>query len=119
MIFKKNNRILFIGDSITDCNRNYDLAPGVSSSWGEGYVNIINAYTTAFFPEKELMIVNRGISGDTIVKMAARWEKDVFELQPNWVTIMIGINDIWRRFDEVFSQERVITLQILEKGIGI
>lgn len=110
MHFEKNNRILFMGDSITDCNRDY----GAVTSWGEGYVNVINAYTTAFLPEKELMIVNRGVSGDTILKMARRWEKDVLDFGPDWVTVMIGVNDVWRHYDGVFCQEEMVSLSQFE-----
>lgn len=111
----KKDRIVFMGDSITDCNRNYQALPAGWSSWGEGYVNLINAYTTALFPEKELMIVNQGVSGDTIVDLINRWEKDCLSFQPNWVTVMIGINDIWRQFDGRFMQTALIDEQIFEK----
>ena len=114
MLFEKNDRILFMGDSITDCNRNYQAVPAGWSSWGDGYVNLINAYTTALLPEKELMIANRGVSGDTIIKLKERWQKDVLEFHPDWVTIMIGVNDVWRHYDGVFCQEEMVDLQTFE-----
>lgn len=108
MLFQKNDRILFMGDSITDSNRNYEAIPAGWSSWGDGYVNLLNAYTTAIFPEVELMVVNRGVSGDTILDLENRWEEDVLNFAPDWVTIMIGVNDVWRHFDGVFAQQRMV-----------
>ena len=43
--------------------------------------------------------MNRGISGDRVYDLASRWEDDCIKLKPNWVSILVGINDTWRRFD--------------------
>lgn len=104
MLFEKKDRLLFMGDSITDSGRNYDAMPAGWSSWGDGYVNLLNAYTTALLPETELMVVNRGVSGNTIVDMAARWQTDALDFQADWITIMIGVNDVWRHYDGTFPQ---------------
>ncbi len=61
---------------------------------GDGYVHLINAYTTALLPQMELMIVTRGVSGDTVVDLKKRWKDDVLAFHPDWVTIMIGVNDV-------------------------
>jgi len=53
MIVDKKDRLLFMGDSITDSNRNYQAIPAGWSSWGDGYVHLINAYTTALLPQME------------------------------------------------------------------
>lgn len=104
MLFEKKDRLLFMGDSITDSGRNYDAMPAGWSSWGDGYVNLLNAYTTALLPETELMVVNRGVSGNTVVDMAARWQTDALDFQADWITIMIGVNDVWRHYDGTFPQ---------------
>jgi lysophospholipase L1-like esterase len=52
----------------------------------------------ARYPEYKLTIVNRGISGDTTRNLAARWERDVIAERPDWLSVMIGINDVWRVF---------------------
>lgn len=104
MLFEKKDRLLFMGDSITDSGRNYDAMPAGWSSWGDGYVNLLNAYTTALLPEAELMVINRGVSGNTIVDMAARWQTDALDFQADWITIMIGVNDVWRHYDGTFPQ---------------
>ena len=115
VMFGKNDRIVFVGDSITDSGRNYDALPAGWSSWGEGYVHLINAFTTGVHPEKELMIVNQGISGNRITDLKQRWEKDVMGLSPDWVNIMIGVNDVWRHFDSTFSQEKQVDMDMFEK----
>lgn len=105
MKLTKNDRLVFIGDSITDSNRNYEALPARWSSWGDGYVQVINSYTTAFHPGLELMVINQGISGNRVRDLAARWQTDVLALQPDWVSIMVGVNDVSRHFDGIFYQE--------------
>ncbi len=115
MLFDKGDRLLFIGDSVTDSSRNYEAPPAGWSSWGEGYVNLINAFTTALCPQAELMIINKGVSGDRIIDLEKRWEEDVLQLKPDWVTIMIGINDVWRHFDSVFSQDEQVSKEMFRE----
>lgn len=95
MPFQKNDIILFQGDSITDCGRNYAEA----SSLGVGYALMAGARLGLQYAEKNLTFLNRGISGNRAVDLQARWDKDCLELKPTWVSIYIGINDTWRRFD--------------------
>src|SRR5699024_659990 len=66
---------------------------------GKGYVLLINDYMHARYPSKPLKIVNKGISGNRITDLAKRWQKDVIEEAPDWVSISIGINDVWRQLD--------------------
>ncbi|MHC5248652.1 SGNH/GDSL hydrolase family protein [Enterococcus sp. LJL90] len=113
-MFKKKQRIVFVGDSITDANRDYEAAPAAWSSWGEGFVNLINAYTTGLHPEKELMIMNQGVSGNRITDLKERWGK-VMALQPDCLTIMIGVNDVWRQFDGTFMQQEQVKQDKFEK----
>ncbi len=93
MIFTAQQRIVFIGDSITDCGRT-----GAAAPWGAGYVSMVRNLLTARYPELALTILNRGVSGNTVRDLAARWEKDVVAERPDWLSVMIGINDCWRFF---------------------
>ncbi|WP_410511701.1 SGNH/GDSL hydrolase family protein [Paenibacillus sp. BR2-3] len=95
MGFNPNDVVLFQGDSITDCGRNY----GDPSSLGEGYALMIAGRLGQLFPEKNLTFINRGISGNRAVDLQGRWDQDCLDLKPTWVSIYIGINDTWRRFD--------------------
>lgn len=94
MIFEHRQRIVFIGDSITDCGRRDERAP-----FGDGYMNLVRSLVTARHPELGLTWVNRGISGDTVRHLSNRWEEDAIATAPDWLSVMIGINDIWRRYD--------------------
>jgi lysophospholipase L1-like esterase len=82
---------LFQGDSITDGNRTRN------NDWnhvmGHGYQYIIASKLWYEFAGKGLHFFNRGISGNKITDLAARWEKDTIELKPDLVSILIGIND--------------------------
>lgn len=93
MFFKDGQHILLIGDSITDCGRRAENAP-----YGDGYVSLLRAFTTARHPETRLTWTNRGINGNTVRDLAARWESDVLAARPDWLSVMIGINDVWRGF---------------------
>ena len=82
-------RTVFIGDSVTDCGR-LDLPP-----YGDGYVRDI-----AESGRLGGTISNVGTSGHRLVDLVARWQHDVLDAQPTLVSIAIGINDTWRRYDD-------------------
>ena len=95
MEVEKGSTILFQGDSITDCgrsrNHNEDL--------GSGYAGMIAANFNARYPEKNITFLNRGISGNRVKDLKKRWQEDCLDLKPDIVSILIGINDCWRRYD--------------------
>lgn len=93
MVFDTAQRILFIGDSITDCGRRGEYAP-----YGNGYVSLVRALLLARYPALEISFENRGIGGNTVRDLADRWERDVLRERPDWLSVMIGINDVWRLF---------------------
>lgn len=95
MLFKKDDVILFQGDSITDWGRDREDA----SSLGTGYALMVAARLGHLYPEMNLAFFNRGIGGNRIVDLQGRWDKDCLELKPTWVSIYIGINDTWRSMD--------------------
>ena len=88
-------RILFQGDSITDCDRDGHTARPL----GTGYAFMIASRLAARYPELGLVFTNRGISGNRARDLEARWDVDCLTLAPDVVSILIGINDTWRRFD--------------------
>jgi acyl-CoA thioesterase-1 len=94
---KTGMKILFQGDSITDCGRNRD-GRGVLSL-GTGYAFMIASRLAARYPELGLVFTNRGISGNRARDLEARWDADCLALAPDIVSILIGINDTWRRYD--------------------
>jgi len=85
--------LLFIGDSITDAGRRDD-----PDGLGWGYVRLI-AETFAARGDRRT-ILNRGIGGDRIGDLRTRWEADVMQHQPSILTVYVGVNDTWRRFDQ-------------------
>src|SRR5688572_667374 len=113
-------KILLIGDSITDCGRRED-----QEGLGYGYVRILHDYLVTTYPAANYQIVNTGIGGDRVTDLAARWQTDVIDHQPDYVSISIGINDVWRQLDrpeieqvtpEIFHQIYVQLLtQVKEK----
>jgi lysophospholipase L1-like esterase len=111
MKIQPNNKLLMIGDSITDCGRVRPIAEANRDGLGTGYVSLINACLTATAPQAHIRIVNMGVSGNTVRDLATRWSSDVVALNPNWLSIMIGINDVWRHFDTPLPTEEQIGLE--------
>ncbi|GKS13256.1 lipase [Paenibacillus chitinolyticus] len=93
MLIRKNDVVLFQGDSITDAKRE----PG--HELGRGYAWMAAAQFGRMYPELGVAFLNRGISGNRVRDLQARWEADCLELKPGVVSIYIGVNDTWRRYD--------------------
>lgn len=95
MLFTAGQTILFQGDSITDAQRGRTPVQEL----GQGYAMMAAARLEAAYPELALNFLNRGVSGNRAKDLRARWQADCLDLRPDWVSILIGINDTWRRFD--------------------
>ncbi|MFQ3269946.1 MAG: lysophospholipase L1-like esterase [Lentimonas sp.] len=111
MQLNNQDTLLFIGDSITDCGRARPV--GEREGLGEGYVKLANSLLATCHPETRIRVLNTGISGNRITDLEARWREDVLTHQPNWLSIMIGINDVWRQFDNVTDHD-VVDLERFE-----
>lgn len=113
MRIEAGSTLLFIGDSITDCGRARPIGEANPWSWGEigsGYVRDLAAYFGAVYPERLIRVRNVGTSGNTVRDLATRWKSDVLDLAPDWLSVMIGINDVWRQFDSPLAPERAVPL---------
>ncbi len=92
--------VLFQGDSITDVHRNRKL--GLANdprALGDGYPMLIAGGLLRDHAGKNLRVLNRGISGDKVPDLAARWQADCIDLKPNLLSILIGVNDIWHKLN--------------------
>jgi lysophospholipase L1-like esterase len=92
---KPNDTILFIGDSITDAGRRESPYQPL----GYGYVHFIAYRLLAKYPELNLNIINTGISGNTVRHLNSRWQQDCLDHKPDILSVMIGINDICRKYE--------------------
>lgn len=101
MKLDKRQTLVMTGDSITDCGRERPIGEG--EGLGNGYVSLVNAVLTSQNPDSSTRVVNTGISGNTVRHLKDRWQEDVLDLRPDWVSILIGINDVWRQFDQPFN----------------
>ncbi|MGH2642522.1 MAG: GDSL-type esterase/lipase family protein, partial [Chitinophagaceae bacterium] len=91
-----NDVVLFQGDSITDMGRNRSAkGPNDNSGLGASYPFIAAAELLLHHPDKNLQIYNRGISGNVVPQLAARWDEDCTALKPDILSILIGVNDYW------------------------
>ena len=99
MLFEKNDTVLFIGDSISDYERAKPVGEGLFNAWGHSYVACAGALLCCMYPELGLRVVNMGIGGNQVRDLKARWQTDVMDRKPDWVSVLIGINDVWRQFD--------------------
>lgn len=119
-IFRDGQIILFQGDSITDCRRQYED----STSLGEGYPNVVAKLYQLMFPENKVTFVNKGISGNRVKNLLARYDEDFKAVKPDILSILIGINDTWRRYDnndptgaEEFERDYRELLQKIKKDM--
>jgi lysophospholipase L1-like esterase len=92
-IFHKDDVILFQGDSITDGGRQR-TGNDYNHIMGQDYCYIMASQIGSQFPERNITFVNRGVGGNKISDLAARWQNDTINLKPNLLSILIGINDM-------------------------
>lgn len=107
-----------IGDSITDCGRARPVGQGLTeTSMGNGYVSLVAAFFAAVSPAHGVRVINMGISGNTVRDLKARWQTDVEALHPDWLSILIGINDVWRQFDSPNEPARHVQPEEFERTL--
>ncbi len=87
-------RIVFFGDSITDCERNRND----EKSLGNGYVKVLADKLRPIYPDMDIDLINKGVSGNEVCDLLARVRSDVIDLNPDAVVIMIGINNVIHKF---------------------
>jgi len=112
MLIHPHSKLLMIGDSITDCERGTPVGEAFHDGLGRGYVSLVNAFLTAAHPAHKIRVMNVGMDGNTALDLAARWERDVLALKPDWLSVMIGINDVWRQFDMPLQPETHVPLDV-------
>jgi lysophospholipase L1-like esterase len=114
---EKGQKLLFIGDSITDCDRAKPEGEGLFGAYGNGYVSYVNALLLAVYPDMGIRVVNKGISGNSVRDLKKRWQDDVIDQEPDWLAIMIGINDVWRQYDVPFIKEKHVYIEEYEETL--
>ena len=87
-------KIVTIGDSITEAGK----YPG-------GYVWLLQRYLNALYPDRQIEIINAGISGNKATDMQGRFQKDVIDKKPDLVMINVGVNDVWHAFFDFQNQQ--------------
>ena len=120
MLLPANSRLLFIGDSITDAGREPmgEPAPWGTAGLGRGYVSLIESWLFATRPEARVRVFNRGVSGNTVRNLDARWQSDVIDIKADTVAVMIGVNDVWRQFDTPLRTEEHVLPEEYERTLG-
>lgn len=112
---KKGAVIVFQGDSITDGGRKREkLEANDTGGLGNSYAAILAGLLHADYPEHDLRVYNRGISGNKVPDLAARWKEDVIDLKPDLLSIMVGVNDYWHTI--AFGSKYKGTTEDYEKG---
>ncbi len=87
-------KIVFIGDSITDCERDRSD----DASLGNGYVKVLSDKLRPIYPDMDIELVNKGISGNEVCDVLARVQKDVIDLKPDAAVLMIGVNNVLHQY---------------------
>jgi lysophospholipase L1-like esterase len=88
--------VLFQGDSITDCGRDRSIpAANDARALGTGYPLVVAGELRDRRSEHDFQVFNRGVSGNTVEDLQARWAHDTIEITPAVLSILIGVNDKW------------------------
>ena len=100
----ENFRVLFIGDSVTDGgwgnSAGHSIPSDKRNQWdqnhifGHSYMMLCAAHFQSNLPEYDYKFMNRGISGDDLTRLEARWEKDVIKMNPDVLSVLVGTNDV-------------------------
>ena len=124
-ILKKENIILFQGDSITDAGRDKsDNSYNNPGALGSGFALLAGAKLLEKYASLDLKIYNKGISGNKVFQLAERWDKDCLEIKPDILSILIGVNDIWHMLDgnyngtlEIYKNDYIALLERTKKAL--
>lgn len=87
---KKNSKVLFEGDSVTDCNRNRDDITSLGNSYVKDVANYLKQYNITCY--------NKAISGSKVCDLIPRYNDSFKNLKPDYIFLMIGVNDTWHNF---------------------
>lgn len=117
MLFEHMERIVFAGDSVTDMGSAQPVGEGLFENVGRSYVRVVENMLAAYYPEVYVRVTNSGISGNTSRDLLARFDRDVVSLNPDYISICIGINDVWRRFDCPAIPESAVDLAEYESNM--
>lgn len=100
----KDDVVLFQGDSITDAGRKKDSRDvNNAAAMGSGYAFLAGAALLHRHAGKNLKVYNRGISGNKVYQLADRWDADCIDLNPNVLSILIGVNDFWHTLNHNYN----------------
>jgi len=91
-VLRPKSTVVFIGDSITDGGR-ARTGRDYNHTMGQSYPFILSAMLGDQLAERDITFINRGISGNTVPDLQARWKTDVLDLKPDFLSILIGVND--------------------------
>ena len=105
--------LLFQGDSITDAGRDRERnAANDAQGLGRGYPYLIAAHLLGTRGQDGLRVLNRGISGNKVPDLEARWQADALDIKPDMLSILIGVNDLWHKLNGRYDG----TVDSYEKG---
>lgn len=93
-LIQDGQTVVFFGDSITDCGRRTEE----HAPLGKGFVRAAIGLITAKYPQRNIAYYNRGFGGNVCQQLLDRCDEDVIALKPDWVTVLIGINDLHCRY---------------------
>lgn len=118
MIINKNQRVVFAGDSVTEDGRSFPVGEGLTVEIGQGFVRLVENFISYDYPELNVRCTNMGISGNNSRDLLARWDSDINALDPNWVVILIGINDVWWQFHSPQCPEIAVLPEEFERNVN-
>lgn len=113
---KRNSIVLFQGDSVTDWHRNREDI----KSMGDSYVKKMNEYLSKF----NITVINKGIAGNKVNNLLERFDNDFKQINPDYIFILIGVNDTWHDYPnqkstKQFEEEFDLLITKINKDINV
>lgn len=118
MLIENSSKLVMIGDSVTDFERARPNGEGLFGGIGKSYVGLVDGLINVTYPESRIRVINMGTSGNNVRDLKARWQTDVLDLKPEWLSVLIGINDVWRQFDTPLITENHVPLEEYRKTLS-
>lgn len=117
LMLETGSKWIMVGDSISDCDRARPYGEGLFEGIGRSYVGMVDALLKVHYSKEKIRVINMGCGGDTSADLLKRWKSDVLDLRPDWVSILIGANDVWRQFDSPLLVEQHVTVEEYEHNV--
>lgn len=117
MLFDKGTHLVMVGDSVTEYS--YSMLDEEEGNYeiSKGYPSIVGSMIMCRYPDLDIRVTNKGLSCSSTLDLKQRWQKDVINLKPDYVSICIGINDVLNLFVRPRVSEKILSVELYNETL--